>query len=287
MRSADRFSITLFIAISLHLMAITLVNFDFSMGQAAPRKALEVTLVQHKSDAPKEADFIAQANQQASGTELRKQKLTTTETAQFRSDEIQDITPPVQPELASAEPVKDPQLIASRNQSDVFRVLDDPEQQNKTLEEQFLGKTQVPSRLSSDIATLEALLDQQRQSYAKRPRIRRLTSVSAKSAIDAKYLDDWRRKIERIGNIHYPSEAKQNHLYGQLRLAVAIMPNGYVESIEVLQSSGIRVLDDAAMRTVRLAEPFDSFPTELKKEVDQLEIIRTWQFVPGNRLRSQ
>lgn len=287
MRAIDRFSITLFIAISLHLMAITLVNFDFSLGQPNPRKTLEVTLVRHKSDAPKEADFIAQANQQASGTELRKQKLTTTETAQFRADEIQDITPPVQPQLASAEPVEDPELIATQSDSDVFQVLEEPEQQNKTLEEQFVGKTQVPSRLSSDIATLEALLDQQRQSYAKRPRIRRLTSVSAKSAIDAKYLDDWRRRIERIGNIHYPAEAKRNQLYGQLRLAVSLLPNGYVEDIEVLHSSGVRVLDDAAMRIVRLAEPFDAFPAELKQEVDQLEIIRTWQFVPGNRLRSQ
>lgn len=287
MRVADRFSITLFIAISLHLMAITLVSFDFSLGKPASRKTLEVTLVQHRSDAPKEADFIAQANQQASGTELRKQKLTTTETAQFRADQIQDITPPVQPQLASAEPVDDPALISSNNQSDIFQVLDEPEQQNKTLEEKFLGKTQVPSRLSNDIATLEALLDQQRQEYAKRPRIRRLTSVSAKSAIDAKYLDDWRRKIERIGNIHYPSEAKQNHLYGQLRLAVSILPNGYVDNIEVLHSSGVRVLDDAAMRIVRLAEPFDTFPSKLKKEVDKLEIIRTWQFVPGDRLRSR
>lgn len=287
MRVADRFSITLFIAISLHLMAITLVNFDFLSERPASRKTLEVTLVQHRSAPPKEADFIAQADQQASGTELHKQKLTTTETAQFRADQIQEITPPVQPQLASAEPVEDPNLIASRNQSDVFRVLEEPEQQNKTLEEQFLGETQAPSRLSSDIATLEALLDQQRQAYAKRPRIRRLTSVSAKSAIDARYLDDWRRRIERIGNIHYPSEAKQRHLYGQLRLAVSVLPNGYVKNIEVLHSSGFRVLDDAAMRIVRLAEPFDAFPAELKSEVDQLEIIRTWQFVPGNQLRSQ
>lgn len=287
MRTIDRFSITLFIAISLHLMAITLVNFDFTAGPSTPRKALEITLVQHKSEAPKEADFIAQANQQASGTELQKLKLTTTDTAQFRSDEIQDITPPVQPELASAEPVDEPELLASKNNNDVFQVLDEPEQQNKTLEEQFAGKTQVPSRLSSDIATLEALLDQQRQAYAKRPRIHRITSVSAKSAIDAKYLDDWRRKIERIGNIHYPSEARQNHLYGQLRLAVSVLPNGYVDGIEVLHSSGIRVLDDAAMRIVRLAEPFDVFPSELKQEADKLEIIRTWQFVPGNELRSQ
>lgn len=286
MRVIDKFSVALFIAISFHVLMVMVVGFDFKLPSPKPN-TLEVTLVQHTSQAPDEADFIAQANQQASGTELRKQKLTTTENARFLSDTIQDISPPVQPQLASAEPIDEPSLLATKNQQAVFEILDESEQEPKTLEEQFRGETQIPSHLSNDIATLEALLDQQRQAYAKRPRIRRLTSVSAKAAIDAQYLDDWRRRVERIGNVHYPEEAKRNQLYGQLRLAVSILPNGQVDDIEVLQSSGVRVLDDAAMRIVRLAEPFQAFPVELKKEVDKLEIIRTWRFVPGNQLQSQ
>lgn len=286
MRVIDKFSVALFIAISFHVLMVMVVGFDFELPSPKPN-TLEVTLVQHTSQAPDEADFIAQANQQASGTELRKQKLTTTENARFLSDIIQDISPPVQPQLASAEPIDEPSLLATKNQQAVFEILDESEQEPKTLEEQFRGETQIPSHLSNDIATLEALLDQQRQAYAKRPRIRRLTSVSAKAAIDAQYLDDWRRRVERIGNVHYPEEAKRNQLYGQLRLAVSVLPNGQVDDIEVLQSSGVRVLDDAAMRIVRLAEPFQAFPVELKKEVDKLEIIRTWRFVPGNQLQSQ
>lgn len=265
---------------------VMIIGFDFALPSPKP-KTLEVTLVQHTSQAPVDADFIAQANQQASGTELRKQKLTTTENSRFLSDTIQEISPPIQPQLASAEPVDEPRLLATKDQEAIFEVLDEPEQEVKTLEERFLGETQIPSHLSNDIATLEALLDQQRQSYAKRPRIRRLTSVSAKAAVDAQYLDNWRRRIERIGNIHYPEEAKRNHLYGELRLAVSLLPNGYIDDIEILHSSGKRVLDDAAMRIVRLAEPFEAFPSELKKEVDKLEIIRTWRFIPGNQLRSQ
>jgi protein TonB len=286
MRVTDKFSITLFIAISFHLLMAMVIGFDFELPAPKP-KTLEVTLVQHTTKAPVDADFIAQANQEASGTELRKQKLTTTENSRFLSDTIHEISPPVQPQLASAEPIDEPRLLATKNQEAVFEVLEEPEQEAKTLEEQFRGETQIPSHLSNDIATLEALLDQQRQSYAKRPRIRRLTSVSAKAAVDAQYLDDWRRRIERIGNIHYPEEAKRNRVYGELRLAVSLSPNGYVDDIEILQSSGARVLDDAAMRIVRLAEPFQAFPSELKKEVDKLEIIRTWRFVPGNQLRSQ
>jgi len=286
MRVIDKFSVALFIAISFHVLMVMIVGFDFQLPSPKP-KTLEVTLVQHTTSPPVEADFIAQANQQSSGTELRKQKLTTTEEARFLADTIKEISPPIQPQLASAEPVDEPNLLATTNQEAVFEVVNESEKEPKTLEEQFRGETQLPSHLSNDIATLEALLDQQRQSYAKRPRIRRLTSVSAKAAIDAQYLDDWRRRIERIGNIHYPEEAKRNHLYGELRLAVILLPNGYVDDIEVLHSSGIRVLDDAAMRIVRLAEPFQIFPSELKKEVDKLEIIRTWRFVPGNQLQSQ
>ncbi|TDO97589.1 energy transducer TonB [Marinomonas balearica] len=287
MRAADRFSIALFIAITLHVVAVMLVSFDFSLGAPARPPTLEITLVQHKTKAPKEADFLAQANQLASGTEIRKQKLTSTETAQFIADEIQDITPPVQPQLASKQPVDQPDVIVSAHQEAKLIINDNMEQELKTLEEQFRGETQIPSRLSSDIASLEALLDQQRQAYAKRPRIRRLTSVSAKSALDAEYLDNWRKRIERIGNIHYPSEAKRQKLFGQLRLAVVLQPNGYVDKIDVLQSSGLRILDDAAMRIVRLSEPFAPFPIEMKKEVDKLEVIRTWKFVPGNQLQSR
>jgi protein TonB len=286
MRTRDKFSIALFIAISFHVLMVMIFGFDFALPAPKP-KTLEVTLVQHTTKAPVEADFIAQANQQASGTEIRKQKLTTTEDARFLSDTIQEISPPVQPQLASAEPIDEPSLLATQDQEAVFEIINEAENEPKTLEEKFRGETQIPSHISNDIATLEALLDQQRQAYAKRPRIRRLTSVSAKAAVDAQYLDDWRRRIERIGNIHYPEEAKRNHLYGELRLAVIIQPNGYVDDIEVLHSSGIRVLDDAAMRIVRLAEPFQVFPSELKKEVDKLEIIRTWRFVPGNQLQSQ
>lgn len=286
MQVIDKFSITLFTAISTHVLVVMLVAFDFESPAPKP-KTLEVTLVQHSTKAPLEADFIAQANQQASGTELRKQKLTSTENSRFLADQIHEIYPPIQPELASAEPINEPNLLSTKHQKAVFQVADIPEQDKRTLEEKFLGKTQIPSHLSADIATLEALLDQKRQSYAKRPKVRRLTSVSAKSAIDAEYLDEWRRRIERIGNIHYPTEAKRNRLYGELRLAVSLLPSGHVNDIEVLHSSGVRVLDDAAMRIVRLAEPFPEFPTDLKQEIDKLEIIRTWRFIPGNQLRSQ
>ncbi|SVE45157.1 uncharacterized protein METZ01_LOCUS498011, partial [marine metagenome] len=137
-----------------------------------------------------------------------------------------------------------------------------------------------------EIASLEAKLDQQQQIYAKRPRIKRLTSLSTASSADAFYLNSWRRKIETIGNLNYPKEARKRRLYGSLRLMVAITPDGALKEVELLESSGHKTLDDAAIRIVRLSSPFAPFPDELRQTTDILEIIRTWQFRKNSSLRS-
>ena len=139
---------------------------------------------------------------------------------------------------------------------------------------------------SLEIASLEAHLDKQRQIYAKRPRIKRLTSLSTKSSADAYYLNSWRRKIEKIGNLNYPRQASSQSLFGSLRLMVAIRPDGGLKEVKLLETSGHRVLDDAAIHIVRLAAPFAPFPDELRQSTDVLEIVRTWQFRKNRSLRS-
>jgi len=113
----------------------------------------------------------------------------------------------------------------------------------------------------------------------------RITSASTKAADHAAYLRYWIDRIEMVGNNNYPEEARQKSLYGDLRFAVTLLPNGTVDSVQVLLSSGQRVLDQAAIRTVRLASPFAPFPPEIK-QWDKLEIIRTWRFVPSNHLNT-
>ena len=132
--------------------------------------------------------------------------------------------------------------------------------------------------LSQEIASLEARVDTETNSEAKSPRVRRLTSVSARQAVDAYYLQSWRRKVETVGNLNYPEEARRDQLYGSLRLMVSIMPDGGLKEVRILDSSGFKVLDDAAIRIVRQAAPFAPFPEEMRQSTDVLEIIRTWQF---------
>jgi protein TonB len=106
----------------------------------------------------------------------------------------------------------------------------------------------------------------------------RYISASTKEYAPASYMEAWRRKVERIGTINYPEEAKRRDLSGDLMLDVALRPNGSVLKIKVVRSSGHKVLDDAAKRIVYLAAPFGAFPEEIKKDTDILHILRTWNF---------
>ena len=137
-------------------------------------------------------------------------------------------------------------------------------------------------QLSTEIASLEAELRNERQAYAKRPRRRQLTAVATKAAADAAYLHQWRQKNENVGNLNYPDL----NIYGELTLLVAVRANGTIEKVEIRRSSGYRSLDEAAKRIVRQAAPFDPFPESIRKHTDILEIIRTWRFEKEGYLSS-
>ncbi|MBA1330730.1 energy transducer TonB, partial [Candidatus Endoriftia persephone str. Guaymas] len=96
-----------------------------------------------------------------------------------------------------------------------------------------------------------------------------------------------RRKVERIGNLNYPDAAKRQQLYGNLVLHVAVRADGTIEKVRVLHSSGHKILDDAAIRIVRLAAPYSPFPSNIREEIDVLDITRTWQFLRSNRLGTE
>jgi len=151
----------------------------------------------------------------------------------------------------------------------------------------LLSEHSSPQDISLAIASLQAQLDIQQQAYANRPRRYTISSASTQKRHDALYLDNWRKRIELVGNQHYPDEARQNEIFGSLRMMVTIRPDGSVAEIRVLQGSGHQVLDQAAVDIVRLAAPFDVFPEELRDSIDLLEIIRTWRFRPGNAFSSQ
>lgn len=133
---------------------------------------------------------------------------------------------------------------------------------------------------SMEMAALNAEIQRKLKAKAERPR-RKFISASTKEYKYASYMEAWRQKVERVGNLNYPEEARKRGLTGSLILDVALKPDGSVEEIMIRRSSGNKILDDAAVRIVNLAAPFAPFPDNIRKETDILHITRTWQFMHG------
>ena len=282
--STDRLGFTLFMAAAIHAVIVLGISFGLE-EKAAPPKTLEVTLATYKSqEKPEEADYLAQLNQQGSGSLDEKAAPSTDKKADFQDNKINDVQ--LKPQEASAPKVKkqETKQLVTRGESEkkisetlkIDRPL--PEQPNNAEPRKRIDFRQ-------EIASLEAQFSQQRQEYAKRPRIKRLTAASTMQEPGAYYKEAWRRKVERIGNLNYPAKARQQKLYGELRLMVAINSDGTLANVEIMESSGYKVLDDAAIRIVRLSAPYSAFSSDLN-DYDIVEIIRTWRFEKGDRLLS-
>jgi protein TonB len=272
-RRNDLLGFTLLVAAALHAVFILGVSFTREQRDHAASK-LEITLAQYKSaQAPQRADYLAQHNQEGSGTLAEKALLTTRKTADFQDNVIRDISP-LQQTAAQRQTPAQQALVATTASAERKTAA-----RNERQAPQQLAESEITiQQRSSEIASLEAKLDIQRQAYAARPRVRRLTSVATKRAEDAEYLNRWRERIEAVGNRNYPERAREQQIYGELRLMVALLPNGEVHEVKVLKSSGHKLLDEAAIRIVHLAGPYDAFPPEIRRQVDVLEIIRTWRF---------
>lgn len=272
----DRFSFTLFMALALHAVLVLGITF----AQPDPpnsAETLEITLSQFDDqDAPEDADFLAQSNQQGSGTEDEKQELTSPQQSMMSDSQVAEVQPQAPSTTAPAAPTGQ-QVVETTAASARRTPRADPADQAPEDNLPVAEKKSLMER-SLEIASLEARLDDQMRAYAKKPRVLRVTSVSTLSSTNAWYVRNWINKVEQVGNINYPPEARQAGIHGTVRMLVVLGKDGTVKELEVLESSGNSLLDDAAIRIVRLAAPFSAFPEELSKESDVLEIIRTWSF---------
>ncbi len=281
-RPADRLGFTLMIAALVHLALILGVGFTYVKPEKISQ-TLEITLAPFKSDTkPKDADFLAQENQQGSGTLDKKAVPKTTEIAPYQDTRINKVTPP-----PAAKPVVKQEApktaVATKAQAKEKTVA--KREEVKPEERKKAAPTFDSEQLNSEIASLEAELADEQQAYAKRPKIHRLSAASTMRDKGAWYKEDWRKKIERIGNLNYPEEARRQQIYGSLRMMVSINRDGSLYEVLVLESSGQPLLDQAAQRIVRLAAPFAPFSGDLA-DIDRLEIIRTWKFARGDKLSS-
>lgn len=284
--TTDRFGITLFFAIVVHAIIILGVSFkafqvDESAGDAPP---LDVTIVHTLADAkPEKADYLAQANQEGGGN--------TQDKVRPESAPVAAVSPLPSPGNADAmqlpvESQSQPEPLASSPitvDTAPTKILTGEEQPSK-IEPVPVAAELV--RKSMDMVQLEAELAEMTRVYSKSQRTKLLVP-NTMSHVEAAYLDSWQKKVELVGNMNYPDKAKQMKLSGKLLLVVSVNADGSLNGVELVRSSGHKLLDDAAMRIVKLAAPFAPLPEAIRKDTDVLKIPRIWNFSIGNTLSTQ
>lgn len=292
----DRLALTTFLAIVLHLIVILGVGFTFDTQPRVSHNNLEIVLVSKKSDKPPDdARLLAQASQQGGGESDQLERPSAPLPAPLTSDQatIPDAAPPPSPPPPPAPTLPEPKLMTGQVAEARVAVAEQPRTRPRPPTElprpspeaeqkPHLSAAALVSR-SLEMASLNARLDQKLKNYAERP-VRKFINARTREYKYAAYMEAWRAKVERIGNLNYPDEARRQKLSGSLMLDVALNPDGTINEIVLRRSSGHRVLDDAAIRIVRLAAPFAPFPEDIRSEADILHIERTWQFLGTNRL---
>jgi protein TonB len=277
--SSDRLSLTLVFATVIHAVLIFGIGFtdESSPGSALP--ALDVILVQSATqDTPDKADFLANAAQAGGGTSEEAKRPTQVFTSPIPKPDEGVAPMPVRAAAPAPEPAEAaPAPVLTQDQS-TLQV--SPVQPRDERRERALPRDEVPIERSMEMARLASELDRQAQAYAKRPK-RKFISANTREYAYANYMAAWVARVERVGNLNYPDEARRRKLEGSLVLTVAINKDGSLERIDIIRSSGQSVLDDAAQRIVELSAPFTPVP-QGQEEIDILHITRTWQFVAGD-----
>ena len=270
---------------SIALHAFLIVGLGFRLPGVpkwdAPHNIMDVVLVNAKSAAkPQKADALAQANLDGGGNTDQKLRAR----SPFPSVDPRE---PSQ-ELRAAESrmkqlENEARELMTRMKSKATVALVEPVAQGAAKPD---AEARDLVEKSLEIARLEAQIRRDFQAYQERPK-RRFIGARAQEYRFAQYVDNWRLKIERIGNLNYPEEAKARRIYGSLQLTVAIKADGEVESVEINRSSGHRFLDQAAIRIVRLAAPFNRFPDNIRTDTDILHITRTWTFTRADQVLAE
>lgn len=272
--ATDRLTFTIFMALVLH--AVLLLGITFAPETPlASAQTMEITLSRFDDETPEDADFLAQTSQKGSGSEEELLEQTSPEMAEVAAPEIDEVQP--EPPAVTERP-SEPEREVVQTVASETRTADSQPAEQPPEEELPVAERRSLMERSLEIASLEARLDAQRQAYARRPRVTRITAASTMQSANAWYVQDWVSRVTRVGNLNYPPEARERSIYGDLRMLVSLRKDGTIKAVSILESSGSPVLDDAAIRIVRMAAPFAPFSDEMREETDELEIIRTWSF---------
>ena len=283
---SDRMSLTIFFALAIHAILILGISFDLMDSNDEMITTMEVTLVHQRSEEePEEANYLAQDNQMGGGTQQDKSR---------PSSPFSNPLPiPEKGYAPNSRKAMSPPPIKMVEQQKEIMTADQSSQQvsSKPLKEesQVTSKSLNAAQLferSQQIARLSAEINKLKKAYQQTPKHTWVHGANAKKYRFASYMDAWRAKVERIGNINYPQAAAQKNLTGSLLLDVAVNPDGSIHSARITRSSGFRELDQAALRIVNMAAPFPALTKDILKDTDVLHIPRVWRFSNDSQLQT-
>jgi len=275
---------TLAASIVLHavVLALKFSPFDLSVfDRSGP--PLEVALVNAKSKTkPTKAEILAQHNLDGGGNTDANRRAKTPLPVLPKESNSTELAVATQ-KVETLEKETKELMTQLRSAAAVAPIVPNP---TDVPEPPLLPSASEIMQRTLEAVRLEAQISKEMDAYAKRPK-RRFVGARAEEYRFARYVEDWRLKVERVGNLNYPENARTQKLYGSLLLTVGIRADGSVESIAVDRGSGQKMLDLAAQKIVEMASPYAPFPSDIKRDTDILYITRTWTFGPGDSLTSQ
>lgn len=279
--TGDRLGVTILFSVIAHAVIALGVSFDYE--KMRPRlPSLEVILLQSASgEKPDKADFLAQANNSGGGESDAAKR--PSQPVSGPQPQLHDGVAPAPMQQSTPRPQQASQPELQTTAKSDFSVHTRPPSEDLPELEQPTDRKALERQL--EMARLANELQQEAERYAKRPK-RKFISANTREYEYASYMKAWVARVERVGNINYPDEARRQQLRGQLILTVGMGRDGSIKSIDVIKSSGHAILDDAAQRIVRLAAPFPPIPVNDEK-LDELYVTRTWQFLPGDTLQTK
>ena len=273
---------TLAASIGLHVILLSL-HFELPklFKQPAPTPPLEVSLVNAKTQSkPSKADFLAQANLDGGGNTDAKRRLSSPlPRAAMDAQQTQIAVAKEQVETLERQTRELLQQLRSKNQAPTDR---DAKESKRT---DTSNTFQELSAKALELQRLEAQIAREFDSYQQRPKKKHIGARATEYRF-ARYVEDWRQKVERVGNANYPAIARAQKLYGSLVLTVGIKADGRIETIEVDRGSGNKILDASALKIVELAAPYSPFPPDIRNDTDIIYITRTWSFTRAGELES-
>jgi protein TonB len=244
--------------------------------------ALEVALVNAKSETkPAKAELLAQHNLDGGGNTEEKRRAKSPLPVlpkQPRAKELVIATEPVETRERKTQEVM--------TQAQGAPVATAPAADTGASDQPELPSATALMQKTLEVMRLEAQIAKDMDGLQRKPR-RKHVGASAEEYRYARYVEDWRQKVQRVGNLNYPEAARQMKLYGNLILTVSIRADGSIEKVVVERSSGRKVLDAAAVKIVEMAAPYAPFPKDIERDIDYLDITRTWTFAKGDELRAE